>query len=56
MDNLQIILVILIIFYMFKCKKEYFSMSNKPMEHDWSLLHMNPFDNIDYQTPTYTPK
>ena len=36
-------------------KKEGFSLSKKSMEHDWSLLHMNPFDNIDYQTPRFYP-
>jgi len=32
---------------------EGFSLSKKPLEQDWSLLHMNPFDNIDYQTPVF---
>ena len=36
-----------------KSKLENFSLSKKPMEADNTLLHMNPFDNIDYITPYY---
>jgi hypothetical protein len=34
-------------------RRERFSLSNKPMEHDNSLLHRNPYDDIDYVTPTF---
>jgi hypothetical protein len=38
-----------------KCgKNEYFSLSKKPMETEGNLLNRNPFDDIDYITPTFT--
>jgi hypothetical protein len=35
------------------CQRESFSLSKKPFEADGTYLHRNPFDNIDYQTPTF---
>jgi len=33
-------------------KKESFGVDNKPFEPDNSLLHRNPWDDIDYIVPT----
>lgn len=44
---------LLLIKCMLSNKKDGFSLSRKPMETDWSLLHRNPFDDMDYQTPIY---
>ncbi len=38
------------------CGKSYFSMSKQPMHTENDLLHNSPFDNIDYQTPTFIAK
>jgi hypothetical protein len=54
------ILVVLIIL-LIKCylinkrenKRDYFSLSKKPMEHDWSMAGRNPYDDIDYITPEF---
>ena len=32
---------------------EAFSLSNKPFEAEWTRLHENPFDNVDYHTPEF---
>ena len=36
-----------------KTKREGFSLSNRPMETENSMLHRNPYDHIDYITPTF---
>ena len=33
---------------------EGFSLSKKPVMMDDNLLHRNPYDDIDYITPTFT--
>lgn len=38
------------------CCQEPFTLSKKPFEVDNSLLHRNPFDDIDYQTPVFHPR
>lgn len=40
--------------YMVNNTAESFSLSNKPMSAENSLLNRNPFDDIDYITPTFT--
>ncbi len=59
MELNTVIIIALVIFLLvkfdvrFENKKERFSLSQKPMETEWSLLNHNPYDNIDYQTPTF---
>ena len=57
-DIICLLVVLVIVLIMFSgCNKDYFTLSRKPFEEDWSLLNMNPFDNMDYETPTmYTLK
>jgi hypothetical protein len=54
MEFLAILLLILLALVL-KChiSEEGFSLSKKPFEQDWSLLHHGPYDNIDYRTPTF---
>jgi len=33
---------------------EGFGMDNRPFEPENTLLHMNPWDNVDYQVPVFT--
>ena len=47
------ILIILILVYKSNKKSESFSLSKKPMETENNLLHVNYFDDIDYQTPFF---
>jgi hypothetical protein len=58
MDTKELISVLLIVLLvlLLACnarRKDGFSLSKKPMEEDNSLLHRNPFDDVDYQTPMY---
>ncbi len=48
-----ILAVILLIMIFSPDEAEGFSLSRKPMEHDWDRLHRNPFDEVDYQTPRF---
>lgn len=34
-------------------KKDYFGIDEKPFEPDNTLLHRNPWDDIDYIKPVY---
>ena len=52
-EILFIVLILLMLFYMNCGNKEYFAMSNKPMDHDWNLFNNNPFDEVDYITPVF---
>jgi len=47
------IIIILFIAILFYYKEESFSLSKKPMYADNSQVGMNPYDNVDYQTPKY---
>jgi len=51
------ILVIFLLLLLFGAtiyrRYEFFSLSKKPMETENTLLHMNPFDNIDYIVPSF---
>jgi hypothetical protein len=50
-----VVLILLLMIFMDRCKaRDGFSLSKKPMETEWNLLNHNPFDNIDYDTPTFT--
>ncbi len=49
---LKILLIIVVIYLLF-FRKESFTPSNKPMDHENSLLMNGPFDEVDYQTPAF---
>lgn len=60
----MIVLIIIILVFLLFVNTEYFftveefnregfSMSKKPMDHDWNSLHNGPFDDIDYITPQF---
>lgn len=48
-----ITIAILLLYCMNANKLQGFSVSNKPMEHDWDRLNRNPYDDVDYITPVY---
>ena len=48
---LCVLVVCLLLCYM--NKSEGFSLDKKPFEAEWTLLHRNPFDDVDYQTPEF---
>lgn len=56
MDALFVIVSVLLVYFLLcNCKsRESFSLSNKPMATENSMLNRNPFDDIDYITPTFT--
>lgn len=33
-----------------------FSPSTKPFEADWTMFNRNPFDDVDYQVPSFIVK
>ena len=50
---LSCILFALVVLFI-RCRtRDGFSPSNKPLEQENTLLMMNPFDNVDYQTPVF---
>jgi hypothetical protein len=49
-----VLLAIILIYLIFKQRcLDGFGMSEKPMEHDNSLLMRNPWDDIDYIVPKF---
>jgi hypothetical protein len=54
-EILAALLIILMLLYLncSSANKEYFTLSKKPMDHDWNTVGENPFDNVDYQTPVF---
>jgi hypothetical protein len=59
-DKLFAGVLLVVIILLLKCyidkrdTREWFSLSNKHMEHDNNLLNRNPYDDIDYITPKFT--
>lgn len=52
-QTIKIIVVVIVLYYLFFDKKEKFTPSKKPMEHENSLFLNGPFDDVDYQTPVF---
>lgn len=55
-DQLLIIILVILTILLIKCfqgNSEYFSPRKRPMDTAWSTLHNNPYDNVDYITPSF---
>ncbi len=51
----MLILLLLVIMVLLLMKKEGFSPSNKPVDHENNMANFGPFDDIDYITPVMYP-
>lgn len=48
-----ILLLLLSVLLLFCSNTEGFSMSKKPMDHEWSNNQNGPLDDLDYITPYF---